>query len=243
MSESQICRSGQIRLWFHWGILTVLSLLLEWCDATKKATMKTTQVCRIRSNSQCHCGVQTYWHPRKLFHYSIWGDLHYFSCSTGVEELQCQLHHHTSLSPVWKWALLKQVSGLTDCNPDTQNLPTKGAPRVVLFHMRHSSSATCWFGSLVSLSATIFIQAKASPGFSPRNPKNLHIKHIEKMNPSSSKNLSILIFQKHLGITQQFHFYLLFFLSMSWNVCNLPRCCFEELLTLSEERWRNLALS
>jgi hypothetical protein len=105
-----------------------------------------------------------------------------------VEELQCQLHHHTSLSPVWKWALLKQVSGLTDCNPDTQNLLTKGAPRVVLFHMRHSSSATCWSGLLVSLSATIFIQAKASPGFSPRNPKNLHIKHIKKMNPSSTKS-------------------------------------------------------
>ncbi len=188
MSESQICWSDQIRLWFHWRILTVLSLLLEWHDATKKATMKTTQVCRIRSNLQCHRGVRTYWHPRKLFHYSIWGDLHYFSCSTGLEELQCQLHHHTSLSPVWKWALLKQVSGLTDCNPDTQNLPTKGAPRVVLFHMRHSSSATCWFWLLVSLSATIFIQAKASPGFSPRNPKNLHIKHIEKMHPSNTKS-------------------------------------------------------
>jgi len=68
-----------------------------------------------------------------------------------VEEFQCQLYHHTCLSPICKWTLLKHICGFTNCNVDTQNSLTKGAPRVFMFHMRHNSSATCWSRLLMSL--------------------------------------------------------------------------------------------
>jgi hypothetical protein len=74
-----------------------------------------------------------------------------------VEKLQFQLHHHTSLSSIWKWTLLKHIFGFINCNVDTQNPLTKGAPRVVLFHMKHNSAATCWSLLLMSLFPTIII--------------------------------------------------------------------------------------
>jgi hypothetical protein len=171
MSKNQICKSNQIKSWFHWRIPIVLSLLLEWCDATKKATMKTTKFAR---SNQTYNAIVVYGHTdiRKSFSViQFGGDLHYLCGSTRVKELQCQLYHHTSLSPILKWTLLKHVFGFTNCNLDTQNPLTKGAPRVVLFHMRHNSSATCWSQLLMSFSITIIIQAKTSLGFSPINPR------------------------------------------------------------------------
>jgi hypothetical protein len=88
-----------------------------------------------------------------------------------VEELQCQLHHHTSLSPIWKWTLLKHVFGFSNCNANTQNLLTKGAPKFVLFRMRHNSSTTCWSWLLMSFSTIIIIQAKLLHDLVLKTPK------------------------------------------------------------------------
>jgi hypothetical protein len=66
--------------------------------------------------------------------------------------------------------LVEYVFGLTNNNPDTQNLLTQGTPRIILFHMKHNLSTT-WSGLLMSLSTTIFIQSKTYPRFSPKNPR------------------------------------------------------------------------
>jgi hypothetical protein len=133
--------------------------------------MKTT---KFAGSNQMYNAIVVYGRTNIQKNFSIiqfGGDLHYLCCSTRVKELQCQLYHHTSLSPILKRTLLKHVFGFTNYNLDTQSPLTKGAPRVVLFHMRHNSFATCWSQLFMSLSITIIIQAKASLGFSPINPR------------------------------------------------------------------------